>query len=77
MSEIFRDPERVGLRMSDPHDPESVRRVMERLGEVRGEFCNTLRSIDARLLAARPSPEGLAQHDLGHIREAEALIRVG
>ena len=47
-----RDPERVRLRMTDPHDPEDVRAVLERLDEVRGRFSEALRAADAN---SRPS----------------------
>jgi hypothetical protein len=52
-----RDPERVRLRMSDPHDPAKVRASMARLDEVRAGFCETLRSTDAEFLATRPSAD--------------------
>jgi len=52
-----RDPERVRLRMADPYAPESVQTVMKRLDEVRGEFCDTLRSEGPGLLVTRSSPE--------------------
>jgi hypothetical protein len=51
-----RDPERVRLRMSDANDPEEVRAVMKRLDEVRGRFCELLRSTEPELLTTRPSP---------------------
>ncbi len=52
-----RDPERIRLRMSDTSDPGEVREVMKRLDEVRGEFCEVLRSMEAGLLTTRPSPD--------------------
>ena len=50
-----RDPERARLRMKDPHNPESVRVVMERLEQVRDEFRKMLRSTPDDVLATRPS----------------------
>ncbi len=50
-----RDPERVRLRMSDSHDPEEVRAVVERLDEVRARFSEALRAADTDSLITRPS----------------------
>lgn len=41
--------------MTDPHEPEDVRAVIERLDEVRGRFCEALRAADAVSLVTRPS----------------------
>ncbi|MGD9369600.1 MAG: DinB family protein [Desulfobacteraceae bacterium] len=49
-----RDPERVRLRMQDPHDPESVWVVMERLEQVRREFREMLRATPAKVLVTQP-----------------------
>ena len=49
-----RDPERVRLRMQDPHDPDSVQVVMERLEQVRNEFRERLRATPAKALVAQP-----------------------
>jgi uncharacterized protein YjbI with pentapeptide repeats len=51
-----RDPERLRLRMADPHDPDSVLAVMKRLDEVRGQFRQTLRASDVQLLTTSPGP---------------------
>jgi uncharacterized damage-inducible protein DinB len=51
-----RDPERLRLRMADPHDPDSVLAVMKRLDEVRGQFYQALRASDAQLLTTSPGP---------------------
>ena len=50
-----RDPERVKLRIVNPHDPESVRAVMNRLDDVRSQFFDALRATDIEALTARPS----------------------
>jgi hypothetical protein len=52
-----RDPERVRLRMADPHDPQEVRAVMERLDQVRGRFRELLRAADVDSLVTRPSTD--------------------
>lgn len=51
------DPERVRLRMADPHDPESVRAVMGRLDEVRSQFFAVLRDAEGRALTTRPAAD--------------------
>jgi hypothetical protein len=50
-----RDPERVRLRMSDSHNPEEVRAVVERLDEVRARFSEALRAADTDSLITRPA----------------------
>jgi uncharacterized damage-inducible protein DinB len=68
------DPERVRLRMQDPHDPESVRVVMERLEQVRSEFRERLRATPAKLLVARPGEEKWsAIEHVRHLLFAEEL----
>jgi hypothetical protein len=50
-----RDPERAQLRMDDPYDPTSVRRVMEMLEQRRDVFRATLRSAPPDHLCKRPA----------------------
>jgi hypothetical protein len=52
-----RDPERVRLRMADPHDLAEVRRVMARLDEVRSAFRDEVRACDPQLPSKRPAPD--------------------
>jgi uncharacterized protein YjbI with pentapeptide repeats len=52
-----RDPERGRLRMQDPHDPESVRTVIERLEQMRDEFREMLRATASNVLVTRPTPD--------------------
>ena len=52
-----RDPERVRLRMEDPHDPESVQVMMERLDELRAGVYDLLRSTDPQILTVNPGPD--------------------
>jgi hypothetical protein len=52
-----RDPERVRLRMDDPHDLESVKVMMDRLDELRAGFYDLLRSTEPRILTAQPGPD--------------------
>ena len=61
-----RDPERVRLRMTDPHDLEDVRAVMKRLDGVRGHFSEALRAADAGFLITRPSTDKWSA--LEHVR---------
>jgi len=69
-----RDPERVRLRMADPHDPQHVRAVMERLDEVRARFCEALRATDADSLVTRPSAgKWSALENVRHLVFAEDL----
>ena len=51
------DPERAQLRMDDPYDPTSVRRVMERLETIRNGFRATLRSAPPDHLCRRPAED--------------------
>lgn len=50
-----RDPERVRLRMTNPHDAQEVRAVMARLDQVRECFREILRAADVDSLVTRPS----------------------
>ena len=69
-----RDPERVKLRMREPHDVKSVLRVMRRLEQVRGEFRETLRSTPADILVTRPSADQWsAIENVRHLVFAEDL----
>jgi hypothetical protein len=69
-----RDPERVRLRMEDPHDPASVQVLMDRLDELRAGFCNLLRSTEPRILTAQPGPERWSViENLRHLVFAEDL----
>ena len=69
-----RDPERVRLRMTDPHDPENVRAVIKRLDEVRGRFSDVLRAADADALITRPSTaKWSALENVRHLVFAEDL----
>lgn len=69
-----RDPERVSLRMADPHDPRSVRGVMDRLDEVRRQFYAALRAADPDVLVARPSAgKWSAIEQVRHLLFAEDL----
>lgn len=52
-----RDPVRVHLRMSDRHDPDTVRAVMVRLDEERSRFRCLLRSTIPEQLVMRPQPD--------------------
>jgi hypothetical protein len=52
-----RDPERARLRMADPHDPTSVRRVIDRLEAVRNAFRAALRSALPDHLCKRPAED--------------------
>jgi len=69
-----RDPERVRLRMTDPHDPEDVRAVIKRLDEVRGHFSGVLRAADADSLITRPATaKWSALENVRHLVFAEDL----
>jgi hypothetical protein len=61
-----RDPERGRLRMEDPHDPESVCTVLERLEQVRDGFRERLRATPPDVLGARPAPDQWSA--LEHVR---------
>jgi hypothetical protein len=61
-----RNPGRVRLRLTDPHDPEEVRAVMEHLDEVRRQFCEALRAADVHSLVTRPTAEKWSA--LEHVR---------
>lgn len=52
-----RDPERLRLRMEDPHDPASVKVMLDRLDELRAEFRDLLRSTEPKVLTSRPEPD--------------------
>src|SRR5512137_971855 len=52
-----RDPQRARLRMADCYDPECVRAVMDRLGEVRSQFSSFLRATHTTWLTSRPDPD--------------------
>ena len=68
------DIERVRLRMSDCHVPEEVRAVVKHLDEVRGGFCDLLRSTEAALLTTRPVPdEWSVLENVRHLVFAEDL----
>lgn len=70
-----RDPERVRLRMSDPYDPECVRRVMQRLEEVRRLFRETLLAAEPGLLTPRPAPDQWSAVEIvRHLLYAEDLF---
>jgi uncharacterized damage-inducible protein DinB len=69
-----RDPDRVRLRMADPHDPQSVRAVMDHLDEVRSRFFDALKAADAETLVARPSAgKWSAIEQVRHLLFAEDL----
>lgn len=69
-----RDPERVRLRMADPHDPQEVRAVMERLDQVRERFREILRAADVDSLVTRPSADKWsALEQVRHLVFAEDL----
>jgi DinB family protein/pentapeptide repeat protein len=61
-----RDPERVQLRITDPHDLEAVRAVMKRLDDVHGRFSKALRAANADSLITRPSADKWSA--LEHVR---------
>jgi len=61
-----RNPERVRLRLTDPHDPEKVHAVIEHLDQVRGHFSEVLRAADVHSLVTRPSTDKWSA--LEHVR---------
>ena len=70
-----RDPERVWLRMSDPFDPACVRRVLQRLDEVRRSFRETLLAAEPGLLTVRPAPDQWSAVEIvRHLLYAEDLF---
>ena len=68
------DPERAKLRMKDIHNPEEVRRVTDKLDELRGSLRATLSSVPQDRLCERPA-EGTwsAIEHLRHLVFAEDL----
>lgn len=69
-----RDPERVHLRMCDTFDPAEVKRVMERLDEVRGAFCALLRGTPPEQLNHHSGPDAWsATEHARHLLFAEDL----
>ncbi len=60
------DPERVRLRMQDPHNPESVRVVIERLEDLQGVFPSTLRAARREHQRRRPAQD--CRSALVHVR---------
>jgi hypothetical protein len=69
-----RDPERARLHTDDPHDPEIVRGVAERLEALRSAFRATLRSAPPDLLRRRPEEKRWsAIEHLRHLVFAEEI----
>jgi len=68
------DPVRVQLRMADRFDPDCVRTVLARLGEVRDNFVEWLRTLDHNQLTTRPTSEQWSVLELvRHLVFAEEL----